>query len=111
MDISDLLSVVDGYQKSRILFSAIELDIFEKINANPINAEEVAVKCDSDSRYTETILNSLVSMNLLDKNDDHYKITDATDKYLLKSSDSYIGDIILFTGNSWDAWGGLTASI
>jgi len=111
LDISDLLGIIDGYQKTRILFSAIELGIFEKINANPINAEKVAAECGSDSRYTETILNSLVSMNLLDKNDDHYKITDVANKYLLKSSDSYIGDIVLFTGNSWDTWGGLTASI
>jgi len=111
LDISELLNIVDGYQKTRILFSAIDLGIFEKINAKPINAEEVAVECGSDPLFTETILNSLVSMNLLDKNSNIYKNSDATDQYLLKSSNSYIGDIVLFTGNSWDAWQELTASI
>ena len=111
MEFSELLKIVDGYQKTRILFSAVDIGIFDKINANPANAEDVADRCGTDSRYTETILNSLVSMKFLDKNDDIYRNTDAAVQYLMKDSDSYIGDIILFTGNSWDAWGKLSASI
>jgi len=111
LEVSELLNIVDGYQQTRILFSAIEIGIFERINNNPSNSAEVAAECGTDSRYTETILNSLVSMKLLNKKDNIYDNSDAADQYLVKASESYIGDIILFTGNYWDTWGKLSSSI
>ena len=111
MEVSELLNIVDGYQQTRILFSAIEIGIFERINNNPSNSAEVSAECGTDSRYTESILNSLVSMKLLNKKDNIYDNSDAADQYLVKASESYIGDIILFTGNYWDTWGKLSSSI
>lgn len=111
MEFSELLNIVDGYQQTRILFSAIEIGIFEKTNKNPVDTAEVAADCGTDSRYTETILNSLVSMRLLNKNGNTYENTSVAKKYLIKGSDFFMGDIILFTGNSWESWGKLSSSI
>jgi len=111
LEFVELMDIVDGYQKTRILFSAVEIGIFEKINNRPANAADVAAECGTDARYTETILNSLVSMNLLHKSRNIYKNTDAASRYLLNGSDSYIGDIIRFTGNSWNTWSELSTSI
>ena len=111
MDFNDLIKIIDGFRDSRIIHSAVELGIFESLTEKPLNSNGVADCCHSDLSNTETLLNALVSMSLLNKSKSLFSNSDTVNKYLIRSSNLYMGDIISFTGRTWDSWGNLTDTI
>ena len=106
-----MIKIIDGFRDSRIIHSAVELGIFESLAEKPINSNGVADCCHSDLTTTEIVLNALVSMNLLDKSQSLFSNSDTANKYLIRSSNLYMGDIISFTGRTWDSWENLTETI
>jgi len=57
------------------------------------------------------LANSLTALELLDKRDGHYALTDAARRHLVRDSDEYLGGMILFDAELWDVWGRLEDSI
>jgi len=111
VDFSDLIKIINGFRESRIIHSAVELGIFECLIEKPLNSDSVADSSNSDEAATEILLNALVSMNLLNKSKSLFSNSDTANKYLIRSSKSYMGDIIRFTGKTWDSWEKLTETI
>ena len=111
MDFIDLIKIIDGFRDSRIIHSAVELGIFESLTEKPLNSSSVADCCHSDASTTEILLNALVSMSLLNKSKTFFSNSNITNTYLIRSSKLYMGDIISFTGRTWDSWGKLTETI
>ena len=111
MDFIDLIKIIDGFRDSRIIHSAVELGIFESLTEKPLNSSSVADCCHSDVSTTEILLNALVSMRLLNKSKTFFSNSNTTNTYLIRSSKLYMGDIISFTGRTWDSWGKLTETI
>ena len=111
MDFNDLIKIIDGFRDSRIIHSAVELGVFESLTEKSLDSNTVADSCHSDESTTEILLNALVSMNLLNKSESLFSNSKATTEYLVRSSKLYIGDIISFTGRTWNSWGNLTDTI
>ncbi len=111
MEFKDLMQIVNGFQASRILHSAVELGVFEAIKGNSIEAVELSELCGTNINTTEILLNALVSMELLSKEENRYSNNESSKRFLLKGSESYIGDIIQFTGDDWKSWEKLTLTI
>ena len=111
MDFNDLIRIIDGFRESRIIHSAVELGVFESLTKKPLDSNGVAGFCHTARPTTETLLNALVSMNLLIKSESLFSNSDTVNEYLVRSSNSYMGDIIRFTGRTWDSWGKLTDTI
>ncbi|MBU3915646.1 hypothetical protein KKA14_08945, partial [bacterium] len=49
-----------GFQSSRIVLTAFELDLFTALDSGPQTSAEIAVKLDTDARATDRLLNALV---------------------------------------------------
>lgn len=111
MEFNELQKIIDGFRESRIIHSAVELGVFESLAENPLDSNGVAERCHTDISTTVTLLNALVSMNLLIKSESKYSNSDTATDYLLRRSNLYMGDIIGFTGILWDSWGKLTDTI
>ena len=105
------MQIVNGFQASRILNSAINLGVFEAIKGDAIEAVELSERCGTDVNSTEVLLNSLVSMKLLRKGENRYSNNESSKRFFLKGSESYVGDIIQFTGDDWKRWEKLTSTI
>ena len=111
MDFKEVMQIVNGFQASRILYSAVELGVFEAIKGDAFEAVYVSEKCGTDVNSTEILLNALVSMELLEKEENKYSNSESSKRFFLKGSKSYIGDIIQFTGEHWKSWDNLTSAI
>ena len=111
MKFNDLIKIIDGFRDSRIIHSAVELGIFESLTEEPLDSNMIAKSCNCDESNTELLLNALVSMNLLTKSESVFSNSKTATEYLVRSSKLYMGDIIRFTGRSWDSWGKLTDSV
>jgi DNA-binding MarR family transcriptional regulator len=72
----DIMTVARGFQKSRIILTAAELDFFTHLSEKPDSARRLAEELSLDTRATTRVLDALVVLGLLTKKDGLYRATD-----------------------------------
>jgi hypothetical protein len=105
--INNLLEIIYSYQKSRVLLTACELDIFSVIGTDSKLSDEIAFQIDADKSATHKLLDSLCSMNLLEKKNNSYSNTIVSLRFLDKSKPEYIS-IMGWNNLLWNKWNNLT---
>jgi len=85
-----------AFQRSAILKTAVELEIFTRIGEGNWTAAEVAKAAGADERAVRILCDSLTVMGFLTKSDSNYALTDATAMFLDKRSQAYIGSAVDF---------------
>lgn len=108
--INTILDMVYGYQRSRALFTACQLDIFSTIGTDYKDASEVAILVNTDSRATQRLLDALCALELLEKRNNKYTNSRISLRFLVKSKPEYMS-IMDYSNRLWDAWGNLTKSV
>lgn len=102
-----IANLVRGFQKSRILLTAIELDIFSHIDKKPLSSKDVATAIKTDCRATDRLMNALVAMNLLEKNGKLFSNTELSGKFLVKGKPAYMSNLH-HSNHLWHTWSDLT---
>src|SRR5579872_930036 len=74
MDLYALTAMVRGFQESRVILSAVELDVFTAIGEGK-DARGVSGRIGCDPRATEMLLNALVACGALTKHDAVFRNT------------------------------------
>ena len=97
-----------GFWEARILMTAAELDIFSQLLDKPKTSKQVAKGLSSDPRATEMLLNSLVALELLVKEDGAFGIRPGLEGALSSSSPDTILPLILHMAHLWESWGELS---
>ncbi|MEP9410922.1 MAG: methyltransferase domain-containing protein [Candidatus Brocadia sp.] len=106
-----LLQLSCGYWKSHVLFTAVEFDIFTLINKGKLTAKEISRIIHTNERATEMLLNALVSLELLTKQENFYCNSHVSNLYLIKGKPHYLGDFIHHFHNMMDNWAMLRETI
>jgi 16S rRNA G966 N2-methylase RsmD len=96
-----------SYQKSRILLSGFELDIFTSIEESGTLAGEVAGKLNLDLHACERLLNALVSLGFLSKLNGSFFNTTESFTFLSRNSPEYLGGL-MHSNHLWKTWSNLT---
>jgi len=107
MDPKEIREVVMAYQKSRILLTAYELDIFTFIGEKNCNAETVSNALNLNKNAIERLLNALVALKLLEKKNENYSNTRDSLMFLSKNSPAYVGGL-MHSNHLWHTWSHLT---
>ena len=89
-----LMAVSNGYWESCVLHAGVQLDLFTVLGADTLRADEIADRLSVDSRGTTMLLNALVAMGLLGKEEDRYANTMAGRTLLDGESPQYFGYLI-----------------
>jgi len=105
-----ILDMVNGYQKSRTLFTACDFDIFTLIGTEYKTAAEVAMMINTDKRATQRLLDALCAIGLLQKKDDKYTNSTISLRFLVKSKPEYMS-IMNYSSKLWDRWSDLTEAV
>jgi (2Fe-2S) ferredoxin len=106
----DLMRTIRGFQESRVVLTAIELDVFTAVGPGG-DAAEVARKLGSNARATEMLLNALASMDLLLKKDGIFRNAPTSARYLVKGSPDDARAGLMHTANLWVHWSTLTECV
>ena len=96
-----------SFQKSRILLSGFELDVFTNIDETGSTSIQVAKNLHLDEHACERLLNALVSLGFLTKHDNLYFNTADSFTFLSKKSSEYMGGL-MHTNHLWNTWSNLT---
>ncbi|NOY89044.1 MAG: methyltransferase domain-containing protein [FCB group bacterium] len=106
----DLLQLIRSFQESRIILTAIELDIFSHIKKEA-TSKQVSQEINTDYRATEMLLNALTALKLLKKKGDIYSCSEVAEQYLTEggSDDSRLS--LMHSVHSWHNWSHLTECV
>lgn len=106
----DLLLTIRGFQESRAILTAIELNIFPAVG-DGATASQVAAKLATHPRSTEMLLNALTSMGMLTKTEAFFHTTPVTARFFGGKSPDDARAAMMHIVNLWPRWSTLTDCI
>lgn len=101
-----LREIWSGFRSSRVLITANNYRIFDYLKKTQ-SAREISQKLNIDLRATEILLDALTGIGLLKKSAHKYRNANISNRFLVKDSPYYQGDIIRHANNLWKNWSGL----
>lgn len=99
------------YWETKILLTAVKLDLFSALDGKPKTAKEVAGRIGAHEPTLTLLLNALVALRLLTKEGDSYGNSQAAEKHLVRQSAQYIGHLLVLHDAEWNNWGKLEEAI
>jgi len=108
--LDDLINRMRAFQESRVLLTAVELDLFSAVGQGA-TAAEVASRLQSDGRATEMLMNALVALEILQKKEEVFSNTQLADQYLAEDSPDNVRLAMMHTVHLWERWSTLTESV
>lgn len=100
-----------SYWQSKILLTALRLDLFTVLADQALSAAALAARLGAAERGLTTLLDALVALGLLVKQDHHYANTPFANVALDRTKPSFCGYMPLFDAHCWELWGRLEDTI
>ncbi|MGZ8489177.1 MAG: methyltransferase family protein, partial [Candidatus Binatia bacterium] len=111
MNFSQLMGLAGGHVEARIVQTAVELVIFDALEATDLDAPTLAQTLNLHEPATELLLNALTAVGLLEKHRRSFSLTEVSRRHLLRSSPHYVGAMIGFDAMLWRDWEKLPEAI
>jgi len=92
---AEILAISDAYWRSCALHAAVSLDVFTALSLGPATAARLAKRLGTDARALGMLLGALRAMGLLDRDGEAFALTPDSAAFLVRTSPSYKGHIIL----------------
>jgi 2-polyprenyl-3-methyl-5-hydroxy-6-metoxy-1,4-benzoquinol methylase len=103
----ELNSTLRGFKESRVLLTAVELDLFTAVGSGA-RADEVSARTGSDPRATEMLLNALVAMGWLAKQDAIFRNSPSSARYFVAGCADDSRAATMHLVHLWRTWSTLT---
>jgi len=107
MNPNTIREFASSFQKSRILLSGFELDLFTNIGESGITGKEMADRLRLDLHACERLMNALASLGFLEKQGQLFFNTPESFYFMSKKSPNYLGGL-MHTNHLWNTWSHLT---
>ena len=107
MNPNPIREFASSFQKSRILLSGFELDLFTNVDESGSTAYQIACKLNLDIHACDRLLNALASLGFLTKQNLLFFNTPESYCFLSKRSPDYLGGL-MHTNHLWNTWSNLT---
>lgn len=106
----EVLETVASFRKSKVLLTAVELDLFSFLSKSPADLSTITFELNTEIRATYKLLKCLVMLGYLEELDNKYQNTEHSEKYLNRKSSSYLDELSQLQ-EIWEDWHSLTDSI
>jgi predicted O-methyltransferase YrrM len=107
MEFTELMERMRAFQESRVLLTAVELDLFTAVG-DGASAPQVASKIGTDLRATEMLMNALTALGAVTKHNGVFHNTPAVKKHLVGGSADNARNALMHTVHLWERWSTLT---
>ncbi len=101
-------NLMRGQWAAAIISNAVGLKMFDAVDLGFRSASEVARECELDKRAAEILLNALVSLELLTKDENGFNTTEESHYYLVSTSPLYIGPYFEIGPRFQESWQNLS---
>jgi acetylserotonin N-methyltransferase len=111
-DPAPVLELIEAFRRSKIMFAAVSLGVFEQLSAGPASAETLAKELTADSDALERLLNACVALQLLTREGDQYANAPVATTYLCRESPRQLNGYINFSNKIlWQLWGNMEDAV
>ncbi len=95
------------YWEAKIFLTSVKLDLYTPLANGPKTAMALAENIEADPDALERLMDALVSIGLLKKDETGYTNIPELAEFLVKTSRFYMGELMLLQDAEWDHWGKL----
>jgi acetylserotonin N-methyltransferase len=111
-DPSVVLELLEAFRCSKIMFAAVSMGVFDRLEGGPKNAATLASELPADIGALTQLLNACVGLGLLTKENETFANSPAASAYLCHGSPRRITGYINFSNEFlWPLWGKLEDAI
>lgn len=103
-----LEDTVRAFQVSRLVLTALELDVFSALAPEGSEATTVSKRLGTDLRATAMLLNALAAIGLLDKRGEAFRCAPLAADALRGESAHFMRPMLLHMAHLWESWSRLT---
>jgi acetylserotonin N-methyltransferase len=112
VDPAPVLTALDGFRRSKAMFAALELGVFERLSRGPARAEDVSRELSLHPDAAERLLDACTGLGLLEKKDGAYSNHPSASTYLVRSSpQALVGYLDYSNRVGYKLWGDLETAI
>ncbi len=104
-------AIANAYKRSQILFVALEGNVFGNLAAGRDTAEAIAEATGWSQRGARLLLDGLVALELLAKENGRYRNLPVAEACLVPGAPAWQGELIRHTRGSWEAWSNLETCV
>ncbi len=104
----EVLDVARSFQPACVLTAAVSLDVFSQLHEKPMTAQALASKLGTDPRATTILLDALVALEFLTKQESNYSIPDNIAKLLSEKSANNVLPMVRHISNYLHRWARLS---
>ena len=101
---TELFEMVRAFQPACVITAAAELDIFTALSDRPMTAVTLAGKMEADPRATTILLDALVALALLEKQEDLYRVLPGAAELLTERSPINVLHAVRHQANCLRRW-------
>lgn len=102
---------VGYYWETKILLTAVRLDVFTALEGKGKTARDIATKIGAHEPTLTLLLNALVAMRVLTKERGAYRNSAAAAAHLVRHAPQYVGHLLLLHDAEWNNWGQLEQTV
>lgn len=104
-DPAPVLDLLEAFRRSKVMFAAVSLGVFDALEHGPLTAEELAARTKSQLDSLTQLVNACVALNLLSKKDGRFALSDMAATYLCQSSPRRLTGYIRYSNDvMWRLW-------
>jgi precorrin-6B methylase 2 len=108
--LDDLTRLMNAWRESRIVLTALELDLFTAVG-DSASAAEIARRLRTDPRGTETLLHALAALGMLEKRGTTFRNGPLAARYLCAGAPEDRRGAFRHVANLWRRWTSLTECV
>jgi len=102
-----ILEMASAFQRSRVLLTAHELDLFTILGEESKSSRQVAQALGTAERATDRLMNALCAMDLLIKKDGRFSNAPLASRFLVKGKPDFMAGL-MHMAHLWETWSTLT---
>jgi ubiquinone/menaquinone biosynthesis C-methylase UbiE len=110
MNPNTIREFASSFQKSRILLTGFELDLFSNLGPDGASSHQIAQLLKLDEHACERLMNALVSLGFLTKQQGLFFNTPESAAFLSRKSPDYMGGL-MHSNHLWNTWSHLTSVV
>jgi acetylserotonin O-methyltransferase len=95
-----ILDLIEAFRRSKVMFTAVRLGIFEMLAIMPQSCAPLAVQLSLDRAALSRLLDGCVALGLLEREGELYSNTPAATRFLTKSSPETLSGYIVYSDQS-----------
>jgi acetylserotonin N-methyltransferase len=111
-DPAGVLELIEAFRRSKTMFAAVSLGVFDALAAGPKSLAELAEELQLNPDALERLLDACLGLNLLARPEGGYENTPAATAYLTKTSPLRLTGYINYSNElTWKLWADLEGAV